>query len=137
VSIHSYEDNILWRFFIETTKQLVGNSVGKHLMNGGKQKLQLGTFTTQGADVATECKTVTLSDDSYNSAGFESITAVRQRPRATTVPPVHCGPPNLPNHNHCHICRRYSRPRHGQSIRPRFPTHHLLNISECIVTDCK
>jgi hypothetical protein len=37
VSIHSYEDNILWRVFMETTKQLVGNSVGKHLMNGEKK----------------------------------------------------------------------------------------------------
>jgi hypothetical protein len=33
VSINSDEDNIIWRFFIETTKQLVGNSVGKHLRN--------------------------------------------------------------------------------------------------------
>jgi hypothetical protein len=34
VSIHSYKDNILWRFLMETANQLVGNSVCKHLTKG-------------------------------------------------------------------------------------------------------
>ena len=33
VSIHSDKHYIFWKIFMETTKQLVGNSISKHLIN--------------------------------------------------------------------------------------------------------
>jgi hypothetical protein len=50
-----------------------------------------------------------------------TLACPRQCPRAVTIPHVRCGPSNLPNNNHSHICRRYSRPSHGQWSRRSLP----------------
>jgi hypothetical protein len=52
-----------------------------------------------------------------------------QCPRAVTIPHVHCGPSNLPNNNHSHLCRRYSHPSHVQWSRHSLP--ETSNPSPC------